>query len=133
MDKVRLMLKIRELESYLEELEELLPDDEGFYLKSLEKRRSIERELQIMIECVVDICMVLLKDFKLGPPQNEENILDLLSGKITNIEKLKEMRGFRNILVHKYGEIKDHLVFNFASEERKDFRIFINDVKNLMK
>ena len=133
MDKVRLMLKIRELESYLEELEELLPDDEGFYLKSLEKRRSIERELQIMIECVVNICMVLLKDFKLGPPHNEENILDLLSGKITNIEKLKEMRSFRNILVHKYGEIQDPLVFNFASEERKDFRIFINDVKNLMK
>ncbi len=133
MDKVRLMLKIRELESYLNELEELLPDDEKIYLKSLEKRRSIERELQIMIECVVDICMILLKEFKLGPPQNEENVLDLLTGKITNIEKLKEMRGFRNLLVHKYGKIKDHLVFNFALNENEDFRVFINDVKNLMK
>jgi len=27
MDEVRIMLKIRELESYLEELDELLPDD----------------------------------------------------------------------------------------------------------
>ncbi|WP_371804104.1 type VII toxin-antitoxin system HepT family RNase toxin [Candidatus Lokiarchaeum ossiferum] len=133
MDKTRLMLKIRELKVYLEELEELLPDDEASYLKSLEKRRSVERELQIMIECMVDICMLLLKELKLGPPQNEENVLDLLSGKITNIPKLKEMRGFRNILVQKYGKIKDPLVFFFASNEREDFLVFIKDVKELMK
>ncbi len=133
MDKVRVMIKIRELESYLKELDELLPDDKVSYLKSLEKRRSIERELQIMIECVIDICMVLLKELKIGPPQNEENALELLTGKITNIEKLKEMRGFRNILVHKYGKVKDNLVFNFASEESEDFRIFIDDVKKIIK
>lgn len=76
--------------------------------------------------------MILLKELKIGPPQNEENALELLSGKITNIEKLKEMRGFRNILVHKYGKIKDNLVYNFALEEREDFRIFIDDVKKLI-
>ena len=77
--------------------------------------------------------MVLLKELKIGPPQNEENAFDLLSGRITNIEKLKEMRGFRNILVHKYGTIKDKLVYNFASEEREDFHNFISDVKKIVK
>nr|QEE16098.1 hypothetical protein DSAG12_01927 [Candidatus Prometheoarchaeum syntrophicum] len=42
------MIKIRELESYLEELDEMLPDDERNFLKSLEKRRATEHELQIM-------------------------------------------------------------------------------------
>ena len=39
MDRARIMLKIRELESYLEELDELRPEDDEEYLKSLEKHR----------------------------------------------------------------------------------------------
>jgi uncharacterized protein YutE (UPF0331/DUF86 family) len=34
-------------------------------------------------------------------------MLDLLSGKLETIENAKAMKGFRNILVHKYGEVDD--------------------------
>ena len=46
-------------------------------------------------------------------------------------EKLGSMKGFRNIMVHRYGKIDDNLAFNILSEHLDDFYEFIpliNDV-----
>lgn len=132
MDKNRIMLKIRELENFLEEVKTILPKNMEVYLNSLEKRRSIERELQMMIESVIDICMLLIKELHLKIPNSEESIFEILKDRLSNIENLKLMRKFRNILVHKYGKINDELVFNFANEDIKDFHVFISDVKRIL-
>jgi uncharacterized protein YutE (UPF0331/DUF86 family) len=86
-----------------------------------------------MIESVIDISLLMIKEFHLGPPQNEENIFDLLKNQISNCERLNEMRGFRNILVHRYGIIDPTLMSHFATEDLDDFKIFIQEIKNLIK
>jgi len=45
---------------------------------------------------------------------------------------LKEMKGFRNILVHKYGEVDDELVFENISN-LEDFESFINEISIFLK
>ena len=66
-------------------------------------------------------------------PSNEENILDLLIEKLDNIEKVKDMKRFRNIIVHKYGEINNQLVFRYATEKLEDFDAFIFDIRKIIQ
>lgn len=132
MDKERILNKLAQLEQSLDELIHIIPDSKDIYLKSVLHRRAVERMLHISIENVIDICAILINEFKLGPPSNEENIFDLLKEKLPNIEILKEMKGFRNILVHRYSKIDDLIVYRNASERITDFEEFIACVKKLI-
>ena len=46
---------------------------------------------------------------------------------------LKEMKGFRNILVHEYATIDDELVFRLINTKLEDFREFKQEVLNALK
>ncbi|MBD3350670.1 MAG: DUF86 domain-containing protein [Candidatus Lokiarchaeota archaeon] len=131
-DIERILIKIRELEGYQEELFSILPDNQEDFLQNIEKQRATERILQIMIECVIDICYMLNKELHNGPPPDEEAVFDFLSDKIDNIEIIKKMKGFRNILVHRYGKVNSKLVFQFAKRNVGDFNAFISEVNRLL-
>lgn len=115
LDKERVLLKIDELDGYLEEIEKIRPKDFEEYKNIIEKKRSCERLLQISIETVIDICNVVVSDLKLGIPYDEDSLFEklkdrkVISAELTNI--LKDMKGFRNVLVHKYGDVDDERVF----------------------
>lgn len=128
---------IDELDSYLDELIEIVPDTFEEYELSIEKKRSCERLLHISIESVIDICMLLVKDLKLGLPVEEEDVFDKLEKKKIFpkklIKKLREMKGLRNILVHRYGSVDDELVYDSLSAELNDFHEFIDDILKFTK
>jgi len=128
MDKKRVLSKIDELDSYLIELEEVRPADFKIYENSIEKKRACERLLQISIETVIDICNIIVSGLKLGLPADEEEILRKLENKKVISMGMKDilsnMKGFRNILVHKYGIVNDELVFEMLSEKLGDFGKF---------
>jgi len=48
-------------------------------------------------------------------------------------EKIKDMKGFRNILVHKYGRLDDRLVYRFLTEDIDDFTRFRDQVNRYLK
>lgn len=133
MDTKRINQKLRELEMYMEELNNFKPESKQQFMNNLEKRRSIERELQIMIDCVIDICFLLIKELHKGLPANEQNIFDILKDDLSNAKNLKKMRGFRNIIVHRYGEIDNELVYQFLQDDLEDFNIFLDDVQKIIK
>jgi len=132
MDKQRILIKLGELSKFISELEEIYPENEEEYLHSNICRRAVERVLQIIIECILDICAVLVKEFSLGPPNDEDNLLDLLKNKLSMIEKIKDMKRFRNILVHRYTIIDNSRVFHETNENIQDFADFIEEVKKLI-
>lgn len=67
MDEQRILTKIDELDSYLEELRAVAPENFKEY-ERIEKKRSCERLLQLCIEWVIDICKVLVSGMRLGLP-----------------------------------------------------------------
>jgi uncharacterized protein YutE (UPF0331/DUF86 family) len=137
MDKKRILVKIDEMDSYLEEIESIKPSSFEEYKNSIEKKRACERLLQIAIESVLDICNILISGLKLGLPSTEEEIFQKLESKkiISHrmAEILNEMKGFRNILVHKYGTVNDELVFENLSEKLEDFDKFKEEILNYIK
>lgn len=132
MDKKRILSKIDELDSYLEEIDSIKPSSLEEYGSSIEKKRSCERLLQISIETVIDICNILVSNLKLGLPSDEEDIFLRLEKKkvITNDMAgiLSDMKGFRNILVHRYGTIDDELVFEMLANKLEDFDRFKQEI-----
>ena len=126
-DRERLLAKIDELDGYLREIREIMPADFEDFLKT-EKRRACERLLQISIEAVIDICGLAVKGLRLGLPAEENDLFELLAKKrlITPAmkNKLRSMRGFRNIIVHEYGRVDEKIVYEMLTKRLKDFAEF---------
>jgi uncharacterized protein YutE (UPF0331/DUF86 family) len=133
LDKDRILSKIDELDSYLIELEDVMPKNYEEYVNSIEKKRSCERLLHILIECTIDICTLMVKGLRLGLPSTEEDLFEKLGKKgiISREmkEKLKSMRGFRNI---RYAEVDDELVFENL-KNIDDFRRFRKQIISFLK
>ena len=129
--KKRILSKFSELDSYLDELDSIKPNDFEDYTSSI-KKRSCERLLQISIEVVIDICNLLNSNLKLGIPNDEEDIFNQLKNKKviskSMAEILSDMKGLRNILVHKYGVVNDELIFEVIEEKIDDFGKFKKEI-----
>lgn len=137
MDKNRILAKFKELENYLDELETIKPKEFEEYINSVEKKRSCERLLQISIEIILYICNILISNLRLGIPADESDIFVKLNNKKV-ISKgmavvLDEMKGFRNILVHRYGSVEDEKVFEILKDKLGDFERFKEEILKYIK
>ena len=136
LDRDRLLAKIDVLEGYLKELREILPASFEEY-KKVEKRRACERLLQVSIECVIDICGLIVIGLRLGLPAEEDDLFEKLeqAGIITSSRKesLKKMKGFRNILVHEYGHVDDSIVYEILQNNLNDFGAFKQEILQAIK
>jgi len=128
LDRKRILAKLDELDSHLNELREIAPKSYKGYKESIEKRRACERLLHISIECVIDVCNVLVANMRLGLPAEEEDLFrKLQDAKVISRELadvLRRMRAFRNILVHRYGTVDDKLVYDVIENRLNDFKKF---------
>ena len=100
-------------------------------------KNSVYKEIEFAIQNCIDICSIINSDLRLGTPESEDSIFyHLESNKILSkksIEKISEMKKFRNILVHRYGEIKDEIAFGSIKEGLPDFELIINEFEKFLK
>ena len=126
-----------ELDSYLKELAEISPKSLEEYKTSIEKRRACERLLHIAVECVIDVCGIIVTNKRLGLPDSEEDLFRKLEeGKVISSDlagKLRLMRGFRNIIAHRYGSVDDELVFEILRKRPADFVDFKSEILEVLK
>lgn len=131
LDRERVLAKIDELDGYLRELHQIQPTSFEEY-KKIEKRRACERLLQVSIECVIDICSLIVAGLRLGLPAEEDDLFEKLeqAGVISSLvrETLKGMKGFRNILVHEYGRVDDSVVYEILQNKFDDFEAFKQEI-----
>lgn len=128
--------KIKEIEESLKLVEKHLPKKfEEFSDLELIKDGMYKR-MEFCIENVFAICAVINTDLELGIPESDENIVDnLMRNKVISDkigEKLKSMKGFRNILVHRYGRINDEISFEIMNEHLQDFFNFIEEIETFI-
>jgi uncharacterized protein YutE (UPF0331/DUF86 family) len=135
LDKNRILTKLNELDTYLSEIESIMPKSYEEYKNSIEKRRACERLLHILIESVIDVCSLIVKGLRPGLPAEEVDLFEKLEKKkiISREmkEKLKLMRGFTNILVHRYAEVDEELVFVHL-QKINDFKEFRKEIASFL-
>ncbi|MGH7312541.1 MAG: type VII toxin-antitoxin system HepT family RNase toxin [Candidatus Rokuibacteriota bacterium] len=126
-DRERVLARLDALDGYLSELRQILPASLESYQR-VETRRACERLLQISIECVIDVCGLLVTGLRLGLPGEEDDLFEKLAqaGVIPNAlrDRLRRMKGLRNILVHEYGRIDDRIVYDVMTGGLGDFETF---------
>jgi uncharacterized protein YutE (UPF0331/DUF86 family) len=126
----RIKDKSEEIDKYLEELETILPESFEEYFKSIEKKAACERYFEKIIESLIDLSFLIIKEEKFEIPENNEIFEVLLNKEIINkniYQKIKKAKGMRNIIAHKYGEIDDEIVFESLTEE------LIPDITNFLE
>jgi|SRR6056297_3221673 len=136
LDEEKILIKLDQMEGYLSELRQILPNNYEDY-ETIEKRRSTERLLQLAIESVIDVCNLVVAGLDLGLPAEENDLFKKLEKEQIITERtrdtLYEMRGFRNILVHEYASVDNRLVYEMAKGEVENFRRFAGEIKELLK
>lgn len=128
--------KIEQIELYLEELESVLPLTFENYKSDFKVRDICERHFEKIIEAVVDLAFIIIREKELNVPKDENSSFFVLSDKKIISEdlakKLKEAKGMRNIIAHEYGKIDDEQVFNSVSNELiPDVLEFVKYIKEL--
>ncbi|MCK4649486.1 DUF86 domain-containing protein [bacterium] len=136
LDRERILTKIDELDSYLSEILQIIPESFQEY-QSIEKKRTCERLLQLGVECTIDICRLFVSGLRLGLPSEENDLFTKLKKKgIVSKDMaslLKEMRGFRNILIHEYATVNDELVYKALQTRLEDFKRFQKEILKALK
>jgi len=137
MRKEIIRTKIKEIEESIELVGENLPDTfEEFSRMGLIKD-GIYKRIEFAIENVFDICAIINTDLELGIPGDDEEIVEnLVKNTILSEEmreKLKLMKGFRNIVVHRYGKIDDNLAFEILKKNIRDFYDVIRRVEEILE
>ncbi|MGH7311190.1 MAG: type VII toxin-antitoxin system HepT family RNase toxin [Candidatus Rokuibacteriota bacterium] len=126
-DRERVLARLDTLDGYLRELREILPASLESY-RRVETRRACERLLQIAIESVIDVCGLLVTGLRLGLPGEEDDLIEKLAqaGVVPSAlrDRLRRMKGLRNILVHEYGRIDDRIVYEVVTGGLGDFDAF---------
>lgn len=137
LDRERILTRLDTLERYERELREVVPASFEEYLSRLEARRACERVLQIAVECIIDLCHLFVTGLRLGLPGEEDDLFDKLETAAVvspgTAATLRKMKGFRNILVHEYGEVNDRIVFRTAGDAAKDFPTFRQEILQALR
>jgi len=133
-DKIR--DKIIEIETYLVQLESILPSDLEEYKTNFKIKLMGERSFEKIIEAVEDIAFIIVKERNLKQPEYEKQVFDILAKSdiipIQLSRKLKDAKGMRNIISHQYGDVNDELVLNSLTEELiPDVQEFIKQISKL--
>src|SRR3989338_4681378 len=129
-DKV--LLKLEEMKRYITELEDTIPDEDTYHQNRV-VRRACEKTIELAIEMVIDIISLLVSSQRLGLPQSEDDLIDILiRKKVLSGElgaRIHNLKGFRNILVHRYGQVDDSKSYLFLTQELGDFTRFEQEIK----
>lgn len=132
----RILVKLDEMKQYVEELEMMIPRSFEEYEEDLIIKRACERTVEAAIGTVLKVSAMIISSEKMGLPQNEETIFDLLKKQQVIgsdlSSKLKKMKGFRNLLIHRYEHIKDDLVYEFINNQIDDFYEFEKTIKSYL-
>ncbi len=135
-DSERVIARFDQMDGYLRELREIAPRNFEEY-RRVEKRRACERLLQIAIEAVIDVCGLVVTGLRLGLPGEEDDFFEKLeeAGVISASMKhrLREMKGFRNLLVHEYARVDDRIVYEMMQTRSSDFEEFKSTILRALR
>jgi uncharacterized protein YutE (UPF0331/DUF86 family) len=132
-DREAILARLRRLDECVGELRQLRPDSLQEYLASRRLRSNCERELQVAIQCALDIGNHIIAEESLSPPEDLTDICHILgaSGVLPPpfAERILPMAGFRNILVHDYLRIDHARVYALLTQALTDLEEFARHIQ----
>lgn len=101
--------------------------------RDLREERFVEHTLQIAIQAAVDVASHIVADGRLGEPRTNRELFDLiertgwLDARLATT--LRNMVGFRNVLVHEYDDVDMAVVRDVVEHRLDDLLRFVSTVR----
>jgi len=96
------------------------------YRNSWKDKDSAERNIQKIVEAIIDIGKILISEKKLKEPSSNREVFQILEEKgifpLEFIPLVDKMIGMRNIIVHSYNRIDDAIVYGVLKKNLSDIR-----------
>jgi uncharacterized protein YutE (UPF0331/DUF86 family) len=123
-----LLNKVATIERCLGRVEEEYHGHEAEFGSNFTRQDSIILNLQRACEAAIDAAMHLVRERKLGVPQESRDAFAMIcqAGLVSEPlrDRLQAMVGFRNIAVNDYRELNLEIVRSILEERLVDFREF---------
>jgi len=123
--------KLAQIETCLAELRRLARLDE--IARDVREERFVEHTLQIAIQAALDVASYIVSDERLGEPATNRQLFELLvrSGWLDAAlgQRLRDMAGFRNILVHGYAEVDTRILRDVVEHRLGDLVAFVSAIR----
>jgi len=124
--------RLDSLREYLALLKEAQKMSLSAFKKDPKNHYTVERALQLAIECCHNIANHLISELDMERPDKYESVFEIL-GKNDIIpaafaKRLVLMARFRNLLVHEYTEIKLDRVYEILKDDLGDFETFAKHI-----
>ena len=133
----RIEQKMREIMDSLAVIEDGLPHSEEEFISAGLVKDGIYKRLEFCIQNITDIFSMIYSSRKLGVPGTVDDVFQGMLKKGVLPKKVvllaEEMKGMRNVLVHKYGEIDDAQVYGFLTGHLGDFEVVVSAVEEFLK
>lgn len=129
--------KLSRLKQYLGYLKTMKDISLEYFMSDFKARGASERYLQLAIESVIDIGNEVISTLQLRRPERYRDIPQILAEE--NIipkefaERIAQMIGFRNILIHDYAVINRSLEHEFLKKRLPDFEKFMKHIVDWMR
>ncbi len=125
-----LVAKLEVLDRVLAELRTLPVLTEDDLRKNWERKRAIERNLQLLVEVVVDVCQRILSLKQQTPASSGAQAVARCQelGVITNQVPYDRIVQFRNFIVHRYDSIDSSILLDVLHNRLRDFETFRDEV-----
>ncbi|MCZ6873926.1 MAG: DUF86 domain-containing protein [bacterium] len=93
-------------------------------------RRAIERDLQILIEVMIDVCQRLIALAGLTPPATAREAVErcVQLGALSRYEAYHRMVQFRNFIVHHYDHVDTSILVEIVSQYLSDIERFRDEI-----
>jgi len=124
--------KLKQISANLNTIKENLPDTLDNFKNLGLIKDGIYKKVENSIQDIISICSIINSDLNLGIPTNRDDIIDaLMKNEIISKNlgiKIKKMKGFRNFLVHRYGDIQDDIAYKDIKAGLSDFNDFRKEI-----
>jgi uncharacterized protein YutE (UPF0331/DUF86 family) len=99
----------------------------------IRETRFVLHTLQIAIQATLDVASHIVSDERLGEPETNRQLFDRLAAHgwlPTDLaETMGRMAGFRNILVHGYGDVNVEIVKEILEHRLEDLLAFVAAIR----
>jgi uncharacterized protein YutE (UPF0331/DUF86 family) len=99
----------------------------------IREERFVEHTLQIAIQAALDVASHIVSDERLGEPETNRELFDLLvrAGRLPPAlaPMLRNMAGFRNVVVHGYQDVDLGVVEDVVRNHLDDLLAFVSAIR----
>ncbi|MEW5959545.1 MAG: DUF86 domain-containing protein [Chloroflexota bacterium] len=127
--------KLQSLDELLAELRSLGQIDPDLLEADWRTRRAIERDLQVLVEIVIDICQRLISLAGQSPASTSVGAIGrcIQLDALSDDEIYRKMVRFRNFIVHRYEQIDVSILVDMVNLRLVDFEKFRDEVLNYVR